>query len=115
MKLRPPYLRKPDTDYPAADDGSVLAQFADVRVEFPDGNGNPMPVLAGLNLEIRAGTFTAIIGPSGCGKTTILNLLADAIQPTGGAVTIRGEKPGSRGARVGYLLARDALLPWRTA
>jgi NitT/TauT family transport system ATP-binding protein len=115
MKIRPARHRKPDAGSPVIDDGSVLARFADVHVEFPDGNGNPMPVLAGLNLEIRAGTFTAIIGPSGCGKTTILNLLADAIQPTAGAVTIHGEQPGSREARAGYLLARDALLPWRTA
>jgi NitT/TauT family transport system ATP-binding protein len=115
MKLRSPRLRKPDAHSPAIEEGSVLARFDDVHVEFPDSSGNPVPVLEGLNLEIRAGTFTSVIGPSGCGKTTILNLLADAIQPTDGAVTIRGKKPGAHGARAGYLIARDSLLPWRTA
>jgi NitT/TauT family transport system ATP-binding protein len=115
MKLRSRRHRTPDAHSPAIDEGAVLARFDDVHVDFPDGSGNPVPVLEGLNLEVRAGTFTAIIGPSGCGKTTILNLLANAIQPSAGAVTIRDEKPGAHGARAGYLLARDSLLPWRTA
>ncbi|GAA1879965.1 ABC transporter ATP-binding protein [Pseudonocardia ailaonensis] len=96
-------------------DGEVLARFDDVSVTFPDTAGRPLPVLSGLDLEIRQGSFTAIVGPSGCGKTTILNLLADAIEPTSGTVTIGGEPPGSGAARAGYLLARDALLPWRSA
>jgi NitT/TauT family transport system ATP-binding protein len=104
-----------DADAATRDDSEVLARFDDVRVSFPDKSGNPVPVLAGLDLEIKAGSFTAIIGPSGCGKTTILNLLADAIAPTSGTVTIRGEHPSTTSARAGYLLARDALLPWRTA
>jgi NitT/TauT family transport system ATP-binding protein len=96
-------------------ESDVLARFDNVSVSFPDRSGNMLPILDGLDLDIRVGSFTAIIGPSGCGKTTILNLLADAIQPTSGSVTIRGEKPGTDAAKAGYLLARDALLPWRTA
>ena len=104
-----------DADTAAPQDSEVLAQLEDVHVAFPDSNRNMSPVLEGLDLDVRAGTFTAIIGPSGCGKTTILNLLADVIQPTSGTVTIRGAKPGEGAAKAGYLLARDALLPWRTA
>lgn len=88
--------------------------FDNVYLEFPS-NDAEVEVLQGLTLAVREGTFTAIIGPSGCGKTTILNLLADAIQPTSGAVTIRGASPRKSNTRAGYLLARDALLPWRTA
>lgn len=99
----------------SVEDSEVLARFADVHVSFPDKAGDPVPVLDGLDFGIGVGSFTAIIGPSGCGKTTILNLLADAIKPTAGSVTIRGKEPGSADARAGYLLARDALLPWRTA
>jgi NitT/TauT family transport system ATP-binding protein len=97
------------------DNSEILARFEDVHVSFPDRSNTEVPVLDGLNLDIRVGSFTAIIGPSGCGKTTILNLLADVIAPSSGSVTIRGERPGSTDARAGYLLARDALLPWRTA
>jgi NitT/TauT family transport system ATP-binding protein len=93
----------------------TLARFREVCVSFPDRTGRPEPVIDNLDLEIAAGSFTAIIGPSGCGKTTILNLLADVIQPTAGSCTIRDAKPGSGAVKAGYLLARDALLPWRTA
>lgn len=95
-------------------DNDVIVRFTDVHVSF----GTPSrtaPVLNGLDLEIRQGSFTAIIGPSGCGKTTILNLLADVIEPTSGQVRIHGKSPLEAGARAGYLLARDALLPWRSA
>lgn len=114
LRVRPRRTRS-EGDIDTGNDSDVLARFDDVRVSFPDKSGNPVPVLAGLDLDIKAGSFTAIIGPSGCGKTTILNLLADAIQPTSGTVTIRGEQPSTTSARAGYLLARDALLPWRTA
>ncbi len=33
------------------------------------------PVLSGLDLEVPAGSLTAVLGPSGCGKTTLLRLL----------------------------------------
>lgn len=113
QRVRP---RGTKTDSETSDmDSATLARFVDVHVDFPDRAGHLAPVLDGLDLDIRAGSFTAIIGPSGCGKTTILNLLADTIQPTSGTVTIRGEPPATTSARAGYLLARDALLPWRTA
>jgi NitT/TauT family transport system ATP-binding protein len=99
----------------ASSSPEVMARFEHVGVSFPDKSGDMVPTITDLDLEIRAGTFVAIVGPSGCGKTTILNLLADAIKPTAGTVTIRGGQPGTASARAGYLLARDALLPWRSA
>ncbi|HWT74597.1 MAG TPA: ATP-binding cassette domain-containing protein [Mobilitalea sp.] len=35
-----------------------------------------VPVLKGINMEIKQGEFVAILGPSGCGKTTLLNIIA---------------------------------------
>jgi len=55
------------------------------------------------------------VGPSGCGKTTVLNMVAGLIHPTAGAVKLDGALPRVGDSNVGYLLARDALLPWRTA
>lgn len=48
------------------------------------------PVLHGIDIEIRAGEFAAIIGQSGSGKSTLLNILGALDVPTEGEVLIDG-------------------------
>jgi len=48
------------------------------------------PVLRGIDLEVPAGTTTAIVGETGSGKTTLAYLAARLYDPTGGRVTIDG-------------------------
>lgn len=40
----------------------------------------------GLNLEIEAGSFTAILGPNGAGKSTTIQMLIGLLQPTSGQI-----------------------------
>lgn len=40
----------------------------------------------GLNLEIEAGSFTAILGPNGAGKSTIIQMLIGLLHPTSGQI-----------------------------
>jgi ABC-type lipoprotein export system ATPase subunit len=49
-----------------------------------------VPVLFGIDIEIRAEEFVAIIGQSGSGKTTLLNILGALDTVTGGTVLING-------------------------
>ncbi|MCI0487786.1 MAG: ABC transporter ATP-binding protein [Blastocatellia bacterium] len=49
-----------------------------------------VPVLHGIDIQIRAEEFVAVIGQSGSGKTTLLNLLGALDVPTGGTVLING-------------------------
>src|SRR5579862_1547031 len=50
-------------------------------------------VLAGLDLEIKAGEMVAIVGENGSGKTTLLRILAGDLRPDEGSVVIQG-RPG---------------------
>jgi NitT/TauT family transport system ATP-binding protein len=67
------------------------------------------------SLVIEPGEFVAIVGPSGCGKTTLLSLVGGLVQPTRGEVLIGLRVPQVGAPDLGYLFARDGLLPWRTA
>lgn len=73
------------------------------------------PALVDTDLEVRDGEFLAMVGPSGCGKTTLLNALAGLVVPTRGRITIGGQRVAGIRPDVGYMFARDGLMPWRTA
>ena len=52
--------------------------------------GQPPDVLAGVDLELRAGTSTALVGVNGAGKSTLVSLLARLRDPTAGRLTVDG-------------------------
>jgi NitT/TauT family transport system ATP-binding protein len=76
--------------------------------------GQARSALAGVDLSVRGGEFVALIGASGCGKTTLLNVIAGLVPAAAGTVTVGGRPPVAGRPDICYVLARDALLPWRT-
>ena len=58
--------------------------FRDVNFQYT----NDVPVLHGVNLDIRFGETIAIVGPNGCGKSTLLNLIPRFYDPTEGQVLV---------------------------
>ena len=81
------------------------------------GSSKPTEFLAldEVNLSIPEGQFVALVGASGCGKTTLLNMVAGLVEPTKGEILVGGRVPTLPNLDIGYMFARDALLPWRTA
>lgn len=77
---------------------------------------DPVYALSQVNLEVKAGDFVSFIGPSGCGKTTLMRVIADLEQPTGGSIAVNGVSPQeARLARAyGYVFQAPALYPWRS-
>jgi sulfonate transport system ATP-binding protein len=69
-------------------------------------------VLHGIDLDIPAGQFVAIVGRSGCGKSTLLRLLAGLDQPTGGTIEIEGQSSGWTDS-VRLMFQEPRLLPWQ--
>lgn len=96
-----------------ADGRDVQLALRGIRKAFP-AKGGAVPVLDGLNFDIYERDFVSIIGPSGCGKTTVFNVIAGLLEPDAGTMRFRGEIVPGLSGRVGYMMQKDLLFPWRT-
>jgi ATP-binding cassette, subfamily B (MDR/TAP), member 1 len=63
-------------------------QFKNVHFNYP--TRPDVPVLRGLNLNIQAGQYAALVGESGCGKSTTVGLIERFYDPVAGEVTVDG-------------------------
>ena len=103
---------------------SALVRIHDVHKYFTRGSER-IDVLQGVNLEIPAGDFLALMGPSGSGKTTLLNLIGGLDSALGrlgrmsAASTLRGSSGGQlsrwRAENIGFVFQLYNLLPVLTA
>ena len=85
-----------------------MIQLENVGVTFPNGTR----ALRGVNLELSADQFTAIIGPSGAGKSTLIRVLNGLVRPTEGRAWVDGFELG-RARRTEIRNVRPAS-PWRS-
>jgi multiple sugar transport system ATP-binding protein len=58
---------------------------------YPEKNGPGVPVVHGINLEIRDQEFMVLVGPSGCGKSTTLRMIAGLEEVSSGTISIDGK------------------------
>lgn len=94
---------------------AVAIAVENVSQVFAHRSGAPFVAVDNISFEVPEGQFLAIVGPSGCGKTTVLNMMAGLVKPSSGRVLLRGEEVSGPSRTMGYMFARDALLPWRSA
>ncbi|MGN6093452.1 ABC transporter ATP-binding protein [Luteibacter jiangsuensis] len=102
---------------------ATLIDIQDLSKVYERGR-QKVEVLHGVNLKIEEGDFLALMGPSGSGKTTLLNLIGGLDTPTGGSITVAGDRIdrlGSgalakwRAAHVGFVFQFYNLMPMLTA
>ncbi|WP_042789593.1 ABC transporter ATP-binding protein, partial [Serratia marcescens] len=79
---------------------------------------NAIRVLEHIDLQVAAGSRTAIVGPSGSGKTTLLRIIAGFEIPDGGQILLQGQAMGNGGGWVpahlrgiGFVPQDGALFP----
>lgn len=85
---------------------------------------NRLEVLKGIDLNLQAGTTTALVGASGAGKSTLMHLLGTLDRPSSGTVCFRGEDIFKKNERqlasfrnhsIGFVFQFHHLLPEFTA
>ena len=104
-------------------DFQSLVTVRNVHKYFTRGSQR-IDVLGGVNLQVSAGDFLALMGPSGSDKTTLLNLIGGLDAPSSGTIDVGGvtisSLSGSRLAQwrsrhVGFIFQLYNLLPVLTA
>ncbi len=71
---------------------SILIAIRGLRKVYPMGKQQAVQALAGVDLDIPAGSFTVIMGPSGSGKSTLLHLIGGLDRPTAGSIQVNGQR-----------------------
>lgn len=64
-----------------------LLDVQNLRVEFEDGDGRPLPAVQGVSFALEAGSVTCLVGESGCGKSltarALLGILPNGARASG--------------------------------
>jgi len=84
------------------------------------GDGVEVRALDGVDLNINAGEFVAIVGPSGSGKSTLLNMIGLLDTPSSGRIFLKGidvsraspdERARLRNRELGFVFQYHHLIP----
>jgi putative ABC transport system ATP-binding protein len=103
-----------------------MAEFIEVRdlSKVYTRGKQQVEVLHHVDLSVRRGDFLALMGPSGSGKTTLLNLVGGLDTPSGGTITVDGQRIDQirgaelarwRAAKIGFVFQFYNLMPMLSA
>lgn len=97
-----------------------ILQLKQIRKSYNIGTSIETEILHGIDIELSAGSFSALTGPSGSGKSTLLNIIGLLEPPTSGELVISGQSTQNisddqltklRGLNIGFVFQFHHLLP----
>lgn len=89
-------------------------RLENLSVSFHTPDGESLPALGPVTLDIPPGQFVCLVGPSGCGKSTLVRVLAGLQQPSIGTAYQDGTAIHEPSPCVGLMFQDANLMPWRT-
>jgi NitT/TauT family transport system ATP-binding protein len=89
--------------------------LSNIGITFRPKGREPVVAVKNISLSVEKGSIVTVVGPSGCGKSTILNAVSGLLTPSAGYAEIDGQQVSGVRQDVGYMFARDGMMPWRTA
>ena len=92
----------------------AIIEMRKVCKSFAKPSGEPLPVLADIDLSLREGEILGLLGRSGSGKSTLLRIAGGLITPTSGDVLYRGEPLSKPAEGIAVVFQSFALFPWLT-
>lgn len=101
-----------------------MIRLRNIRKSFTRPDQGRLEVLKGIDCDIPAGEFVAVVGPSGSGKSTLMNILGLLDQPDEGEYALGGETVSGldstarariRNRKIGFVFQQFHLLARTTA
>ena len=91
----------------------VKLQIKNLRKVFQGKNVDTVAV-DGVSFDVYDNEFLVLLGPGQCGKTVMLNMIAGLETPTEGEIILDGEHVKGHDRKIGMVLQKTALMPWKT-
>src|SRR6516162_3847365 len=97
--------------------GLVASPVIDIRkvcMAFAKASGEPLPVLADIDITLSEGEILGLLGRSGSGKSTLLRIAGGLMKPSSGEVLYRGRPLAGPAEGIAVVFQSFALYPWLT-
>ena len=88
-------------------DEKIILEIKNLKKNYHDDKSEIIAI-EDINLKIKNKEFVSIVGPSGCGKSTLLSILSNLEKKSSGEIFL------NKKLKIGYMLQKDSLFPWRT-